>query len=198
MADTPQVLSATHADSILAGNHMMTVSVSAGGSPVSQARVCLWKEDQIYMVDETDGSGEVVFEFTAIDSGDILVTATRNGYLPYMSDMKVVDSSSGITGQDGLTRKLMVNVSPNPVMGPAAIRFSLPVPASAGSEARIDIYNASGRLVKTIPAAADAGHTGELTWNRRLDSGAEAPAGIYFLKLSQGMEAASAKFVLLR
>jgi hypothetical protein len=198
MADTPEILAATHADSILAGNHMMTVSVSAVGSPVSQARVCLWKEDQIYLVDETDGSGDIVFEFTAIDSGDILITATKNGYLPYLSEMKVVDSSSGITDQDGLTRKLIVNVSPNPVMGPASIRFSLPAAAGAGSEARIDIYNASGRLVKTIPAAEDAGQAGHLTWNRRLDSGAEAPAGIYFLKLSHGMEAASAKFVLLR
>jgi flagellar hook assembly protein FlgD len=83
-------------------------------------------------------------------------------------------------------------------MGPAAIRFSLPVAARAGSEARIDIYNASGRLVKTIPAGPGESQAGELTWNRRLDSGAEAPAGIYFLKLSQGTEAASAKFVLLR
>jgi len=198
MADTPAVLSATHADSLQAGNHMMTVSVSAGGSPVGQARVCLWKEDQIYLVDETDGSGDVQFEFTTVDSGDILITATKNGCLPYLSEMKVVDSSSGITGQDGLTRKMMVNVSPNPVMGPASIRFSLPVAARAGSEARIDIFDASGRLVKTIPAGAADDRAGQLTWNRQLDSGAKAPAGIYFLKLSQGIEAASTKFVLLR
>jgi hypothetical protein len=198
MADTPATLAATHADSIQAGNHLMTLSVTAGGSPVGQARVCLWKDDQIYVVDETDGAGEVQFEFTAIDSGDILITATKNGFIPYLSEMKVMDSSSGITGRDGLTRKMTVNVSPNPVIGPAVIRFSLPVEARAGSEARIDIYDATGRLVRTIPADADGGHAGELTWNRRLESGAEAPAGIYFLKLSQGMEARSAKFVLLR
>ena len=127
-----------------------------------------------------------------------LITATKNGCLPYLSEMKVMDPSSGITGQDGLTRKMMVNVSPNPVMGPASIRFSLPVAAHAGSEARIDIFDASGRLVKTIPAGADDDRAGQLTWNRRLESGAEAPAGIYFLKLSQGIEAASTKFVLLR
>jgi len=195
--DTPATLTATHADSIQSGNHMMTISVSTGGSPVGQARVCLWKEDQIYLVDETDGSGEVQFEFTATDSGDILITASKNGYLPYLSEMKVLDASSGIAGQDKLTWKLAVNVSPNPVMGPATVRFSLPVEAR-GTQARIDIYNASGRLVKTLPAGSGDSKVGELTWNRRLESGAVAPAGIYFLRLSQGMEATSTKFVLLK
>ena len=83
-------------------------------------------------------------------------------------------------------------------MGPATVRFSLPVAARAGSEARIDIYNASGRLVKNLSAGSGDNRVGDVTWNRRLGSGAEAPAGIYFLKLSQGLEAASTKFVLLR
>jgi hypothetical protein len=177
---------------------MMTVSVSEGGSPVGQARVCLWQGDQIYLVDQTDGSGEVQFEFTALDSADILVTATRNGYLPYLGEIEVLGASSGITGQDNLTRRLMVNVSPNPVLGPATVRFSLPVAARGGYEARIDIYDASGRLVKTLPAGPGDDQAGEVTWKGHLESGAEAPAGIYFLKLSQGMEAASTKFVLLK
>ena len=150
------------------------------------------------MLDETDESADVQFEYSVIDSGDILITATKNGYLPYQSEMKVLDSSSGIPGREDLAPGMMVDVSPNPVTGPAVIRFSLPVEARAGSEARVDIYDASGRLVRSIPAAADGEHAGELTWNRRLESGAEAPSGIYFLKLSDGAEAVSVKFVLLK
>jgi hypothetical protein len=198
--DTPVQLTASHADSIQAGNHMMTITVSAEGSPVDQARVCLWKEEEIYLVDETDGSGEVEFQFSASDSGGILLTATKNGYIPYLGSMQVQGNLSGLTGHDDLARRLQVSVSPNPVTKSAAISFALPgnTPRSEQAQTRISIYYASGRLVRTLPVEQTGKQAGAMSWDGKLESGTAAPAGIYFLNLSHGDEAATAKFVMLR
>jgi hypothetical protein len=195
--DTPKVLSVTHPDSLLVGNHMVTVEVYSEGAPLEAARVCLWMGDDIYLVDETDPSGEAEFVFAASDTGDILVTCTKNGYLPYTNSTHVGGDLSGIADGDYLARPT-VKVTPNPVSTEARIAYGLTRAASrAGTRARIAIYDASGRLVRNLPI--DGGAPGSnITWDGKSESKATVPPGIYFAKLTCGDATAVTKFVILR
>jgi hypothetical protein len=196
--DTPLDLAASHPDSILVGNHMLGVTVTSEGSPVAGARVCLWMGDDLYLVDETGAGGTVQFEFSVVVDGDILVTATKNGYLPYLGAIGVGGDLSGVTA-DRVVRAPMVRVSPNPVSGGASIAYELPRSAAGQAEARVavSIYDASGRLVRRL---FDGNETyGEnIAWDGRLEDGSPVPPGIYFARLASRRGAAVTKFVVLR
>jgi hypothetical protein len=197
--DTPIAVSATHPGSIEAGNHMITVSVSAGGSPLGQARVCLWMDPSIYEIAETDGGGNADFSISPADSGAILVTVTKNGHLPYLGTIDVEDGLSGVTGADEPPSRLAVRIAPNPVTGSAVIRYALPaLPAAGGKGPVARIYDASGRLVRSLTPAAAEARDNAMVWDGRLASGSAAPPGIYFLRLAYGDQTTDTKFVILK
>ncbi len=196
--DTPLDLAASHPDSILVGNHLLGVTVTSGGSPVAEARVCLWMGDDLYLVDETGGDGTVQFELTAADNGDILITATKNAYLPYLGSIGVGGDLSGVTGET-LVRAPMVRVSPNPVTGTASIAYQLPGRTGASVEPNvgISIYDASGRLVRDL-SPGDQANGKRIVWDGRLEDDSSIPPGIYFARLTYGRKSAVTKFVVLR
>jgi len=67
---------------------------------------------------------------------------------------------------------------------PFAVRFGVP----PGSEARIDIYDARGRLVKHLPVAA-GGAVGYALWNGENSGGGIVASGVYFCVLRTGRDA---------
>jgi hypothetical protein len=89
--EEPQALTVTHGAALYAGNYTtFPVEVSAGGSPVNQTTVCLWKDGDVYESEQTDSSGTATFGFTPADPGDMLVTVTGYNYLPYEGTAAVV------------------------------------------------------------------------------------------------------------
>ena len=69
--------------------------------------------------------------------------------------------------------------APNPFQGTTTIRFDLPM----GQVVRLDIFDVSGRLARTllnrfVPAGYQA-----VTWDQRDDAGAPVHAGVYFYRL---------------
>jgi hypothetical protein len=196
--DTPLPLAATHPDSILVGNHLITVDVSSAGSPLAGARVCLWMGDDIYLVDETGAGGAAQFEFAAVDTGDLLVTVTKDAYLPYLGSIRVDGDFSGLAGT-GFPGGTSLRVSPNPVTEAAVLDFSLarPVGSSGRSAAVITIYDAAGRLVGRL-SASDAAPSGSISWDGRSLDGSPVRPGIYFARLACGDETRTTKFVVLR
>ena len=196
--DTPLELAADHPANILVGNHLLGVDVTAAGSPLAGARVCLWMGDDIYMVDETGGDGTAQFEFAVMDTGTILVTVTKDAYLPYMGEIAVEGDLSGIA--DGnLPRAPVLSISPNPMTGTATIAFGLPRDAAvgAGAGAVISIYDASGRLVGKV-AGGEGKLMDSIVWDGSSVDGSPMPSGIYFARLGRGRESAVTKFVILR
>jgi hypothetical protein len=188
----PEVLSASHPATLLTGNHMFNVTVSADGSPVSGARVCLWMDEDIYEVESTDGSGNAEFNIAVQDSGEILVTATMNQYVPYLGSIAAEgEDVSGIT--DALPLEPGITVSPNPARGGALFSFALP--GATSGEVTLSIYDARGRLVESIPATGSEGSTG---WSGDLRNGRPAPPGVYFARVSDGRESVATKFILLK
>jgi hypothetical protein len=89
-------------------------------------------------------------------------------------------------------------VTPNPVrVGPARLRYRL---AAAGTRARVEVFDASGRRLAILPGTAQAG-LNEVRWDLRARRG-RAANGIYFLRLrvegSGAVRRATAKLALLR
>jgi hypothetical protein len=76
-----------------------------------------------------------------------------------------------------------------------ALSWSIPV-ARAGEALSIQVFDLSGRLVRTIAnGPADAGEGGT-TWACQDESGARVPAGLYFARLRLGAEARSVKMMV--
>jgi hypothetical protein len=196
--DTPKTVAVSYPAETETGARSFVVSASSGGSPLAQARVCLWKGNDVYLVSNTVSGGMATFQIAPADTGTMLVTVTKNGYQPYLGSSHVVDNSSGVAGSS-LARSLGLAVAPNPAMGPATISLSLPQVASGAAQpkASLALYDASGRLVVELPASATAAQS-RVDWNGRGADGAAVTPGIYFLKASCGGSTATTKLVVLK
>lgn len=193
--NTPGTLSVSHLAEISTGSQTFTVSVSSGGSPLSAARVCLWKGDDLYAVGQTASGGGVAFSISPADTGTMLVTATKNGYLPYKGSAHVEDNSSGVAGGPGGAAALMV--TPNPASGSATLYFDLTRGRTAeGAKLSVAVYDARGRMVASLKP--DSGPAGKVTWDGKVSGGGRVPPGIYFLRASYGGTTAETKLVILR
>ncbi len=98
-----------------------------------------------------------------------------------------------------------LRVAPNPARGGAGFELVLP---GGGGRTRLHIYDAGGRLVRTLPLEP-AGTMGEFRadWDRRGGDGRAVPAGVYFARVGEASaggasagsaSAAAARIVLVR
>jgi hypothetical protein len=85
----------------------------------------------------------------------------------------------GDGGRPGLPT---LSARPNPFRESVRLRFALPAPGSA----QIDILDVTGRRVRSLIAGVRDMGAQELDWDGRDAAGAEAPSGIYFLRLRSG------------
>jgi hypothetical protein len=99
----PGQLDAAFTDPIGTGNQSFAVTVTASGSPVASALVCLSKGSEVYTRNFTNGSGQVTFTINPSTSGHLYVTATRANYLPAEDSCEVTD---GIARDVGVQRIL--------------------------------------------------------------------------------------------
>jgi hypothetical protein len=81
---------------------------------------------------------------------------------------------------------------PNPTSGPVRLGYEL-----AGTAlARIDIYDGTGRLTKTLLEGQRQAGCYTATWDRKGSDGKAVPAGAYFCRLSAGSESRTLRLVL--
>ncbi|MBN1825525.1 MAG: T9SS type A sorting domain-containing protein [Candidatus Eisenbacteria bacterium] len=83
---------------------------------------------------------------------------------------------------------------PNPFNPRTAISWSM----EAAGPAALDVYDVSGRLVRTLFRGEAAEGTYESVWDGRTGTGAEAGSGIYFLRLRAGDRIDRARITLVR
>lgn len=83
---------------------------------------------------------------------------------------------------------------PNPTSTISSISYALPRPTAV----RLDVYDVSGRLVRTLvdETRPEGRHT--VVWNGRRADGTPLPSGVYFMRLSAGDFQQSRKIVLMR
>ena len=89
--ENPMSLTVTHPSQLPVGTSSFTVSVTAAGSPVNQAYVCLWKGTEIYQRGSTDATGNVTFTVSPLTGGSMNVTVTKHNYLPNESTAQVTN-----------------------------------------------------------------------------------------------------------
>lgn len=87
----PQTLAVNYPETLYQGQvNTVLVQVSAGGGPVSAARVCLLKAGDIYQVGQTDANGNASFEVSPASEGTLSVTVCKHDYLPFEGTATVV------------------------------------------------------------------------------------------------------------
>ncbi len=69
-----------------------TVTVTSGGSPLVGATVCLWKGTEVYLVQDTNGSGVATFNPSPTTIGTMYVTVTKHNYVPYEGSATVQEA----------------------------------------------------------------------------------------------------------
>jgi Ca-activated chloride channel family protein len=111
---------------------------------------------------------------------------------PYTS-MLVLEPTSTLPYEDktaGGPKTLALKNSPNPVNSFTAIRYSIPK-MSAPQNISIKIFDARGRLIRTLVNDVTMGGNFLTRWDAKNDKGFFVPAGMYFavLQISGGMHA---------
>lgn len=158
-------------------NQSGTSVTIAPGDSVTQTRACslkvAWNADRCVMISWIQASGtRNVFQ-----AGIQPITTLPVGIVE-------MQESEGVPART-------VTVSPNPCVTGTRFRFS----ARSEEEYAIDLYDASGRLVRRMAGVCSA--TGEtVTWDRRDDSGVPVRAGVYFYRVNAGGLRESGKIVV--
>ncbi|MFZ1685160.1 MAG: FlgD immunoglobulin-like domain containing protein [Candidatus Zixiibacteriota bacterium] len=139
------------------------------------------------------------YTVTGITPGDhLLYVTTRFGnQTGSMGDSLPIhfDSHTG-TGSDTppLPLRFATQNYPNPFNPSTTISFTLPTKA----EVRIEIFNASGQVVRTLGNIEMAAGEHALVWDGQTSSGHAAASGVYLYRLTAGTNVATRKMLLLK
>jgi len=183
----PAALAVTHPATVGEGSTGFTVQVDAqGGGPVSGARVCLMKDDEIYLVALTGPGGAATFDLSTATLGVMDVTVTAHNFLPVEQTAEIVEAGASAPEPTG---------APSPFRGATAIAFDLPAPAAA----LLRVFDPAGRAVRTLidgePLAAGSHRA---AWDGRDEQGRPAAAGVYLYRLEAGGARATRSMILVR
>ncbi|MBN2465535.1 T9SS type A sorting domain-containing protein [candidate division WOR-3 bacterium] len=134
--------------------------------------------------------GGSVYNFGYYTSGNRAVdarpsTAERGVPRNYMPRFRIHYSTTGMAeGSVTLPEaEMRVEATPNPFTTTAAIKLQ----PAAGSDARVRIYDAGGKLVRTLGQSPVANRQSQVVvWDGRDEDGRRARAGTYFCRLDHG------------
>jgi flagellar basal-body rod modification protein FlgD len=88
-----------------------------------------------------------------------------------------------------------LHADPNPFSGRTTIRFS---EAAAGAPPAVQIYDAAGRLVRSLRPEDSGGGGDRIDWDGRDEAGDRLPSGVYFARLSGRTQAPACKIILVK
>ncbi len=191
----PESLIVAHSGTMPLGPSAFTVQVSAaGGGGLSGARVCLWKEGEVYLTGLTGGDGRVTLVPSPTTEGSLTVTVTRPNGLPQESVVLVQAGSSAAPEPTAAPHVLALRSMPMFLVN-AELVYDLPHAAAVD----LTIYDLCGRQVRSLVAksALPAG-TQRSTWDGRDDAGRPVGAGVYLARLQTGFGHVQCRLLRLR
>jgi hypothetical protein len=175
-------LSVSHVSSI-SGTTPVSFTVTSGGNPVENARVCIqkgdWKTGETYLVGYTNASGQVSLYATPSTTGTMSATVWARNHTPYMGTITVTGVGTEETTSPLATTRLNP-VSPNPAVESATLSFSIAVP----SVVSLEVYDLGGRKVTTLVNQEMQAGIHSIVWDITDASGRTVPAGVYHVRLS--------------
>ena len=83
---------------------------------------------------------------------------------------------------------------PNPTSGRVSVDLSLP---RAESDVRVEVYDANGRLVRSVASGPFAAGVHRIEWDGRTTGGDRAGAGLYFVRAKAGAASVNRKVALI-
>ncbi len=83
---------------------------------------------------------------------------------------------------------------PNPARESVHWRFTL----TQAAPLQVDVFDAMGRLVRTVASGERAAGRGDLSWDLRDDRGSPVGAGLYFARARIGSKAWTSRLVVVR
>jgi len=89
----PDTLDVNYPVSIPLGLSEVTVHVEDDGIDIQQARVCLWKGNEVYEVGYTNANGDVTLSVSPVTYGTMYVTVSKHNYLPYEGEIQVEEQT---------------------------------------------------------------------------------------------------------
>ncbi len=159
---------------------LFEVTVGDSKAPIEGALVGAAQNAVLLDGAYTNSSGVASLNIASIPTGDdATITVTYHNMYPYQATVPV--SGTGVGDTAGPVPVLaMGRILPNPITVSAQISYVLP----AAGEARLQIFDLSGRLVSTIADGEQAAGMHTVTWNGDDHSGQIVPDGIYFYRLT--------------
>ena len=171
--------------------NMVDFSFSPDSVRINAGDSVMWTNNGTYTHTSTSGVNGVWDSLW--DSGDLVHGATfvhgfpangtfhyfcRHHYSGGMTGVVVV-GASGVNETPGTDRNVDGIASfPNPFSAATTIRFA-PTGSAFGS---VRVFDASGKLVRTLPAA----HAASVTWDGKDSRGQETGPGVYFCRYGSG------------
>jgi hypothetical protein len=154
----------------------------------------VWEDGADFIFDLTV-HGVGVYAGNAQDAGSPEHTA----YIDYFFNVDLpIDPEDGFVTaarplQPGLALELLPNM-PNPFNPSTLIRYVI---AQAGP-AQVDIYDVSGRRVRTLVDEWQGAGMQSVTWKGMDSNGVSVASGVYFVRLTSSGELRSRKIILLK
>ncbi len=175
-------------------NQTMLFRVHAGENPIGNAKVCLYKKDQIFLVARTNDLGEVSFEVQPESTGIMTVTATLPRYIPAQHNI-TIQSFAGIDDEGLLPDKPVLQQNyPNPFNSSTTITYYLP----SDGNVRLDIFDICGRLVRTLANHNAFSGMNRVAWDGKNEVGQDIASGLYLCRFESGDYAATRRMTVIR
>jgi hypothetical protein len=118
---------------------------------------------------------QTVFDLS-FHPGSRTLVAASHGRSQWKLDLSTWPLAAG--APTGGPRLALSPPAPNPSHGPVALLLDL----GGASDAEVAIYDAAGRLVRTLHSGAAGAPRIALTWNGLDERGQRAGAGVYFVR----------------
>jgi flagellar hook assembly protein FlgD len=98
-------------------------------------------------------------------------------------------------GSQLLPGDIWMTIEPNPFTMQCIVKFQTPNPKLQTS---LNIYDISGRVVKSFRLTPDALRTAQITWSGTDQRDRPLPSGVYFIQLTAGEYKETQKVLLVR
>jgi len=142
----------------------------------------------------------VIFGLMILLVFPVLVYAQGN-YKPYEGTCRVLWSPGGPMSRDHSTIPKFFALGqsyPNPFEKIAEIRYQIGIDSRQKSVVSMNIYDVTGRLVRTLVNEPQEPGYYNVLWDGKDDLGKVVPSGIYFYRLEAGDFTGMRKMVVMR
>jgi hypothetical protein len=194
----PQPLTLLYDTVITASPQTYTVTVRRGNNNLASALVCLMMDTTIYEYGRTNNSGEVTFTISPSVIGTMSLTVTAQNCLPYEKLVTIIAPgvNEGEVQPANLSNITLLNASkPNPMTnGFTQISYTISEPTNAA----LRIYDASGKLVKTLVDEFKSSGIYTVSWDGRDDINRKVAEGIYFYTLETPKQNLTKKLIFIQ